>query len=87
MKSLCLVLFLALSTTPACSHFTASGRQERAYAKYLKKSKIDRERRLARFHRDAVKIPPPQTPDLSEPRETTQTSEGPQAIPRDSDNQ
>lgn len=87
MKSLCLILFLALSTTPACSHFTASRRQERAYAKYSKKMRVDRDRRLARFRRNAAKMPSPQLPDLSERRETTQTPEGPQAAPSDQANQ
>ena len=50
MKSLCLILLLALST-PACSNFTAGGRQERAYAKYRKKLQAPRERRLAKLPR------------------------------------
>ena len=49
MKSLCLILLLALSTTPACSRFTAGGRQERAYAKYQKKLRVNREPRLAKL--------------------------------------
>lgn len=51
MKSLCLILFLAVMTTPACSRFTAGGRQERAYAKYQKKLKAPRESRLAKLPR------------------------------------
>ncbi|PZR76001.1 MAG: hypothetical protein DLM73_03740 [Chthoniobacterales bacterium] len=35
MKSLCLVLLLALSI-PGCSMFTKSGRQDRAYYRQLK---------------------------------------------------
>lgn len=85
MKSLCLILFLALSTTPACSHFTARGRQERTYTKYLKKLRIDRQRRQARLRHDEAKIPSPRATVPSEPRETT--SAGPQAVPGDPDNQ
>lgn len=52
MKSLCLILLLALSlTTSACSRFTAGGRQERAYAKYQKKLQAPRERRLPKLSR------------------------------------
>lgn len=49
MKSLYLFLLLALcATTPACSRFTAGGRSERAYAKYQKKLKVNREPQRAK---------------------------------------
>ena len=84
MKSLCLVLLLALSTTPACSHFSAPKRRERAYASYMKKMRSDRDRRLARLRRsEATSLP--QTPPVLEPRDTTQMSEAPQAVPVESD--
>jgi hypothetical protein len=51
MKSLCLILLLAVMTTPACSRFTAGGRQERAYAKYQKQLRAPRESRLAKLPR------------------------------------
>lgn len=86
MKSLCLALLLALSTTTACSHFTSPRRQERAYARYIKKMRVDRDRRLARLRRSEAR-PLPQTPPVLEPRETTQMSEAPPAVPKDSDNQ
>jgi len=86
MKSLCLILLLALATSPACSRFTASGRRERAYANYIHKSQTDQARRQAKFRKEKAKMPR-QAPESSEPRETTQTSEGPQAAPRDSGNQ
>jgi hypothetical protein len=87
VKSLCLIFFLALSATPGCSRFTSSGRQDRAYTKYMRKSMIDREKRQARFRREKAKIPQPDTAAPSEPQVTAQTSEGPQAVPRDPDNQ
>jgi hypothetical protein len=85
MKLLYLILFLAVSATPACSRFSASGRQDRAYAAHLKKSRVDRERRLAQYRHDVAKMPAPQAPVPSEPREMI--SESPQAVPRDSENQ
>jgi len=87
MKSLCLILFLAISATPACSRFSASARRERAYTKYIHKSKVAHERRQAQFRKEKARIPKPDETELSEPREMTQTSEGPQALPSDSENQ
>jgi hypothetical protein len=84
MKSLSLfLLILMVSISPACSRFSASGRQERAYAKYIKKSKSDRERRQAKFRKEKAKIPKPGESESESP-EMTQTSEGPQAVPSDS---
>ena len=85
MKSLCFILILAISATPACSRFSASARQERAYAKYIKKSRVAREKRQAQFRKEKAKIPKPGETEASEPQEMTQTqtSEGPQAVPSD----
>ena len=83
MRSRWFILFLALSITPACSHFTVRGRQDRTYAKHLKKLRIDRERRLARLRRDVPKIPSPEAMAPSEPQVTIQISEGPEAPPSD----
>jgi hypothetical protein len=82
VKSLCFILLLALSTTPACSRFTAGGRQERAYAKYRNKLKLNRERRVAQSHRAGPKTTPPSeimTP--SERRAEMEKSDSPQAVP------
>lgn len=86
MKSLCFALLLALSATPACSHFSAPKRRERAYAHYIKKMRADRDRRLARLHRSEARSSP-QAPPVLEPRETTRMSEAPQAAPVESDHQ
>lgn len=84
-KSLCLILFLAISASPACSRFSASARRERAYAKYIHKSKAAQERRQAKFRKEKAKIPKPgETESIEPPREMMQTSEGPQAVPSDS---
>jgi len=85
VKSLCLILFLAVSATPSCSHFSSSARQQRAYAKYVRKSAIVHEKRQKQFRQDKAKIPPATAP--SEPQVTMETSEGPQAVPSDSNNQ
>ena len=47
---------------------------------------IHREKRQAWFRRNKAKVPKPDTMPL-EPREATQASEGPQAVPGDSENQ
>jgi hypothetical protein len=85
VKSLCLILFLAIGATPGCSHFSSSARQQRAYAKYVRKSAIVREKRQKQFRQEKAKIPPAPAP--SEPQVTMETSEAPQAVPSDSSNQ
>jgi hypothetical protein len=104
MKSLYLLLFLALSTLPACSHSKTYGLQSRsyakfvkasknnggqskAYAKYVKKTSDDREKRRVKLAKQKGKLPSSDTMKPSEPRETTEISQGPQAIPRDAGNQ
>ena len=104
MKSLYLILFLALGTLPACSHSKSNGLQSRsyakyikaskgnggqsrAYAKYIKKSSDDREKRQNQMSNQKAKLPSPDKMTPSEPRETTEISEGPQAVPRDSGGQ
>ena len=86
-KSLYLILFLAISVIPACSRFSASARRERAYAKYIHKSKAAQERRQAQFRKEKARIPKPGETESSELQEMTQASEGPQAVPSDSNNQ
>jgi len=106
MKSLYLILFLALSTLPACTHSHSktttglqsrsyakfikasrgNGGQSKAYAKYVQKSRADRDKREAKLAKQKSKLPPPEAMTPSEPRETTEISQGPQAVPRDSGN-
>ena len=106
MKSLYLLLLLALSTLPACSHSHSkttglqsrsyakfikasrgNGGQSKAYAKYIQKARDDREKRQAKLVKQRAKLPSPDTMTPSEPRETTEISQGPQAVPSDSGNQ
>jgi hypothetical protein len=70
MKSL--VLLFAL-ITPACSHFTQSGRMDRAYARHMKEVRIAREQRRARLLREISK-PPPSPPTRESPVTVSVTS-------------
>lgn len=83
MKSICFILFLALSSIPACSHSSGGGRQNRTYAKHLKKMKTERDRQRARLKKTAPKLPSPDLMVPSEPQEMTELSEGPMAVPGD----
>jgi hypothetical protein len=59
MKSLILLCALLM---PACSHFTESGRIDRAYAKHMKQlnqARLAHEQRRAHSFREAAKLPPP----------------------------
>jgi hypothetical protein len=64
-----------------------NGGQSKAYAKYIKKSHDDREKRRAQLAKQKGKLPSPDTMIPSEPRETTEISQAPQAVPSDSGNQ
>ena len=84
MKSLCLILILALCSTPACSRFSSSARNERAYAKYLRKSSSAHQKRQARFRKEKSKMPSPESMMPSEPRVTMEAVESPQSVSSDS---
>jgi hypothetical protein len=59
MKPLLLLCALFL---PACSHFTESGRIDRAYARHMKeinKMRVVRQQERAKAFREAAKVPPP----------------------------
>ena len=79
-KAVCFALLLAFSVSvPACSHFTASGRMDRAYHKQIKKVRVAKERRRARMAKDIAKMPKPN--DTPEMPVTTTTVEDPAAVP------
>jgi len=65
----------------------SNGGQSKAYAKYIKKSSDAREKRRVKLAKQKGKLPSSDTMKPSEPRETTEISEGPQAVPRDPGNQ
>lgn len=73
-KSLCLVLLLGLSI-PGCSMFNKSARQERAYSRYVKKSKAARDRQRSRTIRQRAEMPSLRNQQPSPVQENVQTSE------------
>ena len=63
-----------------CSSFSKTGRQQRAYEKYVRKSSVTRVKQSKKFHSDKPQMP--STPmEPSAPVENTET--GPQAVPAD----
>ena len=75
MKSLCLILFLAVSI-PGCSMFKKEGRQDRTYTKYLKKMKAQRERDRKRSNEIRQRAEMPTLRSSPPPEINVQTSEG-----------
>ena len=75
MKSLCLILFLAVSM-PGCSMFKKEGQQDRTYTKYLKKMKAQRERDRKRSNEIRQRAEMPTLRSSPPPEISVQTSEG-----------
>ena len=70
-------LILAFTLT-GCSSFSKSGRQQRAYEKYVRKSSATRAKQQSRFRSDKPRMP---TQEMT-PSEAVETTEaGPQAVP------
>ena len=75
MKSLCVVLLLALGM-PGCSMFTKSGRMDRAYYKQLKQVRASRVKERQRMIKKQAKIPSQNTlPPLGQTVEPTPDSQ------------
>ena len=74
MKSLCLVLLLAVSM-PGCSMFSKSDGQSRTYTKYLKKMKAQRERDQRRSNEIRQRAEMPTLRSSPPPEISVQTSE------------
>ena len=74
MKSLCLILFLAVSM-PGCSMFKKEGQQDRTYTKYLKKMKAQRERDRKRSNEIRQRAEMPTLRSSPPPEISVQTSE------------
>ena len=74
MKSLCLVLLLAVSLS-GCSMFKKEGRQDRTYTKYLKKMKAQRERDRQRSNEIRQRAEMPTLRSTPAPEINIQTSE------------
>ena len=74
MKSLSLVLLVALGV-PGCSMLTKSGRQERAYSKYVRKMSASRDKQRSKEIRQRAEMPKLRPAPVSEPVENIQVSE------------
>jgi PBP1b-binding outer membrane lipoprotein LpoB len=74
MKCAAIVL-LGCFLLPSCSHFTQNGRQQAAYAKYVKKQSNNRVRQQVKFKKTKVPSMP-----LSDPQLSAATGDGPQAM-------
>lgn len=72
MKSLCLVLVLAISIS-GCSMFSKSSRQDRAYKNYVRKMQTSRTKQRSKIIHQRADLP---TLRPSPGPETIQTSEG-----------
>ncbi|MBA3543430.1 MAG: hypothetical protein H0T83_03185 [Chthoniobacterales bacterium] len=70
------LLSLASLLLGSCSMFTAQGRQERAYAHYVRKASLGRLKQQKRMSKSMAKIPEIQP---SEPKTATEVS-GPEAV-------
>ncbi|MFL6519888.1 MAG: hypothetical protein ACJ8NS_06680 [Chthoniobacterales bacterium] len=75
MKTICLVLLLALGST-GCSTFSKSARDQRAYRKYVMQNQAARDkRRKAVIEHQRAEMPSLRTmPPPSEPQTTVSTS-------------
>jgi len=61
MKSFCLILVVAVSFS-ACARFSQTARQQRAYEKYVRTSKAQRNRQMTHIpHNKNPEVPPLET--------------------------
>lgn len=72
------IVFLLLLSLTSCSYLTKSGRQQRAYERYVRKSSVTRDRQRSKFRSEKIKIPfrYDQAPVVTE----TETVESPQSV-------
>jgi hypothetical protein len=71
--SVALIVCLLL---PSCAHFTSSGRQQLAYAKYVRKQSRNRVQQQTKFKKTRV----PAAPNSSDPKITAGASESPESV-------
>jgi PBP1b-binding outer membrane lipoprotein LpoB len=76
LKRAALVLLICL-LLPSCSNLTQSGRQQAAYAKYIKKQSHNRVRQQAKFKKTKAPTMLPSDPKIS----ASAGEGGPQAVP------
>jgi hypothetical protein len=70
------LILLACFLLPSCSHFTQSGRQQLAYAKYVRKQSGIRKHQQVKFKTPRM----PKAPELSPDHVATGVSESPQSV-------
>ena len=70
------VILISCLVLPGCSHFTKSGRQQLAYARYVKKCSHNRVRQQTKFK----KVRMPKLPDPSDHKIKTEIAESPQSV-------
>lgn len=76
-RAVALLLVLSLTSVTGCSYLTKSGRQQRAYEKYVRKSSLARDRQRYKFKSQKIKIPfRYEAPAVTE----TQSTESPQSV-------
>lgn len=80
MKTPISLALLCVFLCAGCSSFSESGRRQRAYEKYVRKSSITRVKQQSRFRSGKPQMPT-QPLEPSAPIESTET--GPQAVPTD----
>jgi hypothetical protein len=73
-KSLCLLLLLALGAS-GCSMFSKTSKEERAYAKYVKKNSSARQHQRTKIIQQRAEMPTLR-PTPGPAKESIQTSEG-----------
>jgi uncharacterized protein YceK len=74
VKSLCLLLLLALSAS-GCSMFSKTSKQERAYSKYVSKTSKQREHQRSKIIQQRAEMPTLR-PTPGPVQQSVQTSEG-----------
>ena len=84
MKSFFLLLFFAFAIS-GCSSFSKTGRQQAAYEKYVRKSSTARMKQRSKLPGHATEMKSLTQP--SPPKESSETSEEPEAVPRGPGNQ
>jgi hypothetical protein len=70
------LILLACFLLPSCSHFTHSGRQQLAYAKYVRKQSGIRQRQQVKFKTPSMPKPQEPSPDHT----TTGIGDSPQSV-------
>ncbi|MEY2504988.1 MAG: hypothetical protein QOG27_1268 [Verrucomicrobiota bacterium] len=74
LKSLCLLLLLALSAS-GCSMFSKTSKEERAYAKYVSKTSKHRDQQRSKIIQQRAEMPRLR-PTPGPVQQSVQTSEG-----------